>query len=121
MSWLQLGALYHLSFVLFHLAFPILFGWKQDLHKLRPVNRAIMQVLNLRLTFLFLLFAWISWQYPSQLLEPGLGRCLVAGMAVFWWMRSAEQLLFFAWKPRLLMMVPVFLLGALIYTLAWFS
>ena len=46
MSWLQLGALYHLSFVLFHLAFPILFGWKHARMSGEEKKRLALQLLT---------------------------------------------------------------------------
>jgi hypothetical protein len=116
MTWcIQLGGLFHLALALFHLSFWTLFGWNDELARLRPLNRGVLQVLNLRLTYLFFAFAVLSCCWPEQFLRPGLGLALCVVLAGFWWLRALEQFLFF--RPRHWWVAGVFCCGALLYTL----
>jgi len=94
-NWLLVCAVGNLAFMAFHLSFWRLFGWRQDLAKLQWTNRAIMQVLNLRLTYVLGLFAFLQLAFPDDLLGTPLGRALQCGIALFWGMRSVEQIVFF--------------------------
>ena len=94
-NWLLVCALGNLAFMAFHLSFRRLFGWRQELAKLQWTNRAIMQVLNLRLTYVFGLFAFLQLAFPVDLLGTPLGRALQGGIAIFWAMRAVEQIVFF--------------------------
>lgn len=102
------AACYDLAFALFHLAFWRLFGWPGRLEPAGPVNSAVMQVLNIMLTFIFV-------AYAAALL--GLGAAapatmLMAGSA-FWLLRMLLQPVYFAgvgWRAHVF--TPVFALGA---------
>lgn len=111
---------YNLLFALFHLAFWRLFGWRQQLVKLHPANRAIMQILNLRLIYVFLLFGAVYLVFPGQLAGTALGRFLMAGITLFWLGRLVEQFIFLrmrAWQVHLLTLI--FVLGVALHGLAW--
>lgn len=113
-----LCGLYNLLFAVFHLAFWRLFRWKTELAKLHPANRAIMQVLNLRLIYLLLGLAGLCWFFPQALLATPLGRVLLWGMAGCWAGRLVEQLIFFRLKSGLVHLFSVlFLLGAVLHAL----
>ncbi len=92
---LIIGGVFNLAFAVFHLLFWRIFGWNKELAKLSFINRAIVQVLNLCLTFVFVIFAYVSFLHPRELLAPGLGRSLVALIAAFWLLRAIEQMVFF--------------------------
>ena len=51
---LLLCALHSYAFAAFHLAFWRLFGWKRELAKVGLATRAIVQILNLRLVYVFM-------------------------------------------------------------------
>ena len=113
---LRLGGLHCLGFALFHLAFWRLFGWKHELAKLSPANRAIMQILNLRLVYVFLGMGALSLAFSDELLDTRLGHVILAFMALFWLGRSIEQLVFLRindWRVHLL--TALFVLGAVLY------
>jgi len=59
------GGIFNLLFAVFHLFFWKLFNWKYELKSISFVNRNIMQVLNLCLAFVFVIFfklkSAISW------------------------------------------------------------
>ena len=98
-SLLVIGGIYNLLFaVVFHLLFWKIFNWKNDLASLTSVNRAIMQVINLCLTFVFIIFGVISLLHPDQMISTELGQTLTGLIAVFWFLRAIEQVAFFKLK-----------------------
>lgn len=92
---IKIGGLYTTGLVVFHLLFWRIFNWKEDLRSLTFLNRATMQVVNLSLTFVFVIFACLSFVYSAELLTSRLGRSLLSFMAAFWFFRSLLQPLFF--------------------------
>ena len=80
---------------------PRHFNWKRDLMAAPLLTR---QVFWVHLAFLVLtleLFGWATFLCASALLEPGpLSRAMLAGMAIFWWVRLLFQF-FFQCLPRL--------------------
>ena len=113
---LQIGGIYHLAFVVFHLFFWKLFRWKADLRSLTPINQAVMPILNLCLTFVFLGFAYLSLFYTEELLAEGLGRAVLGVICVFWVLRAIQQVVFFGLrKPRSAFLFVVFLGGVALY------
>jgi magnesium-transporting ATPase (P-type) len=65
--WIYICGVHSLLFAVFHMAFWRLFKWRTQLRKMSHVNRAIMQVLNTRLIFIFLLFAFLCFAFPREL------------------------------------------------------
>ena len=115
------GGIYNLILIVFHLLFWKLFDWRKDLSSLSHINRAIMQVLNLSLTFVFLIFAYVSFFHHSELLITKLGRSLLILMAIFWLLRAIEQIVFFGFRSHISKaFFMFFMLGAVIYTLPLF-
>lgn len=113
---LRIGGLHCLAFAVFHLAFWRLFRWKHELAKLGTANRAIMQILNLRLVYVFLGMGLLSLAFTRELLDTRLGHVVLAFMALFWLGRSVEQLVFLRindWRVHLL--TALFVLGAVLY------
>lgn len=110
------GGIFHLGIAIFHLFFWRIFRWKEDLDSLNRVNRAIVQILNLCLTFLFFVIAYISFFHSAELLSAPLGRTILASIALFWIMRLMLQVVFFGARHRLSMLfIGLFLTGALLY------
>jgi len=111
------GGIYNLAFGIYHLMFWKLFKWKEDLKNIHLVNRGIMQILNLCLAFLFFVMAYISIFNIKDLLDTGIGKTLIISFAVFWLLRSIEQIVFFGLKSKISVIhFILFILGALIYT-----
>jgi len=113
-----IGGFYNLAFAVFHLLFWKIFKWDSELRKLNFLNRAIMQVLNLCLTFCFLVFSYISFFHTSELLTTSLGHTLLVGISIFWLLRAIEQVLFFKlkhWSSMVFLLT--FIIGAIIYTM----
>jgi hypothetical protein len=121
-QWLLLmgAGAFNLAFAVFHLAFPRLFHWDQELARLAAVNRAIVQVLNFCLVYLFALFACVLLVFPAEMAATALGRFLLLGMAAFWVVRAIYQPMFFSlrhWLSSLLFVL--FLAGAALHLAAW--
>ena len=116
---IRAGGVFALAFAAFHLCFWKVFRWESELARLSSLNRAIVQVLNLCLTFVFLVFAWVSWRHAGALLGEGLGRTLAWSIAAFWYLRAAEQVVFFGTrKPVSIVFLLLFLLGGSLYAVA---
>jgi hypothetical protein len=75
-----------------------------------------MQVVNLSLTIVFVIFAYISLVHTNELLSTSLGKSLLSFMALFWLARSAMQVIFFKlnhWGS--IAFLVYFLAGSLLY------
>ena len=115
---LDLCGIYNLAFAIFHLFFWKLFKWKEDFRKTSAGNRAIVQILNIRLIYIFLLMAFIYFVYPHQLIETELGTALLIGFLLFWVGRTIEQFVFLRIKSKMVTILTiVFFVGIIIHLL----
>ena len=113
---LTAGGIFNLGFAVFHLFFWRLFNWRKDLASLTPVNRSVMQILNLCLTFLLLVMAYVSLFLRREMLSTGLGKVLLIAFALFWFLRMLEQVFLFEVKSKLsAVFTLIFLLGSALY------
>ena len=113
---IKVGGMYCFAFVVFHLLFWRLFNWREDLRSLSFLNRNIMQVLNLSLTFAFVIFGYISLVHTTELLVTPLGKSLLVLIALFWLARAVEQVVFFKLKHwGSIAFLLVFLTGGSLY------
>lgn len=120
-SFLFAGGIFHLVIAIFHLFFGRIFHWKEDLASLTRVNRAIMQILNLCLTFLFLVITFVSFAHPTELISASLGRTILASIALFWVLRLILQFVFFGVRHRVSnLFIIIFAVGALLYLIPFF-
>jgi hypothetical protein len=110
------GGIFNLGFTVFHLFFWKLFDWKKDLASLTPVNRSVMQILNLCLTFMIFMMSYVSLFLPQEMLTTRLGKSLLASFALFWFLRTLEQIFVFEVRDRLsVVFTLIFLLGSILY------
>ncbi len=118
---IYIGGFYCIAFAVFHLAFWRLFDWRRELLKLKPVNRGVLQVLNLRLTYVFLVVGFLCFFLPQDLLTTRLGLVLLGAVSLFCLMRAIEQLIFWKFDKISAAFVGLFLLGAGIFAvpLVW--
>ena len=111
--------LHSAAFALFHLAFWRLFDWPRSLQATTRPNRAILQIANAQLVWVFAGIALLCFAMPAQLATTPLGHALLAGMAVFWWLRLALQ---FVWlrlpHPLVQALSVLFVIGALLFSVA---
>ncbi len=114
------AGLFNLAFAAFHLLFWRLFRWPDELGRLGVANRGIMQVLNLCLTYMFVLMGGVFLLYPAQLQSTALDRWLLLGMTGFWLVRLVYQPMFFGLRhPLSIALFAAFLIGVLLHAAAW--
>ena len=113
---INISGYYCIAFAVFHLSFWKIFRWKTDLQRLTPVNRAIIQVLNVRLTYIFVVFGFMALLFSERMCETELGWFILIAMSIFWFMRAVEQVIFFGLKnfaSRAIFVV--FLIGGILF------
>lgn len=113
---LWLCALHSLGFALFHMAFWKLFDWPRSLQSTTLANRAVIQILNLRLIWVLLCVAAALWWLPGETAGTRLGRGLLGAMCLFWVGRTIEQFIFLRVNHRMVHTLTVlFALGAVLF------
>jgi hypothetical protein len=118
---LFIGGLYNLAFAIFHILFWKIFRWKRSLRRLLPQDRAIMQVMNIRLIYIFFVFAYISIFHQECLISTQLGNVIIIVISLFWFMRAIEQIIFFSLKNFIsIVFIIISLIGATIYIIPVF-
>lgn len=114
--WVQLCGVHSLGFALFHLAFWRLFDWPRSLQSAGPANRAIIQILNLRLIYVLLGAALACLAFPQAVHASAPGRAFLAFMALFWIGRTVEQFVFLRIdRPLVHVLTGLFVLGVLLF------
>jgi len=107
-----------LFFALFHAYFWKLFDWKNDLKSISIANRAIIQIINLRLIYIFLGIGVVCFVFPRELLSSKLGNVFLLGISLFWLGRTIEQFVFLRIKSRFVNgLTFLFILGTLSFAL----
>lgn len=113
--------LHSLGFALFHLAFWKLFDWPRVLQSTNAATRAVTQILNLRLIYVFLGVAALCFFLPRDLLDTRLGHAVLAGMSLFWIGRTVEQFVFLRINHALVHALTLaFVVGAALFALPLF-
>jgi hypothetical protein len=108
--------IFNLLFLIFHAFFWKLFDWKKNLNKLMFHNKAIMQVLNLKLMYVFLFFAAICFFFTNELLYTNFGNYILIVISIFWLTRFVEQLVFFNNKSVIeKLLILIFAIGTIIH------
>jgi hypothetical protein len=113
---LYLCGAHSLGFAAFHMAFWKLFGWPASLRPAGPATRAVAQILNLRLIYVFLGAAVLCFWLPAELLGTHLGHVLLAGMSLFWVGRTVEQFVFLRYnRPLVHLLTALFVAAAALW------
>jgi hypothetical protein len=113
-----LCGVHSLAFAVFHMYFWKLFNWKQDLKKNSVANRAILQISNLMLIFIFLLMAYLCFFYTKQLSGTEIGHVILIGMSGFWVLRIIAQFIFLPYNKIFIHILTVtFIIGAVLFAL----
>jgi hypothetical protein len=114
------GGIYNLLFGIFHLSFWKLFNWGEELSHMSPINRAVMQMLNVAVIVFLFMMACVSMVYSDEMVTTGLGKTLLLGISIFWITRLIGE---FTLKngtqinPKL---VIIFLIGIFLHILPMF-
>jgi hypothetical protein len=113
--------IYSIAFALFHLKFWKLFDWRNDLKKLTLANRAIMQIANLRLIYLFLFIGALCFCFPDDMVHTPLGRFMLGGISLFWFGRTVEQFIFLRVNNVMVHgLTLIFIVGTILFALPLF-
>lgn len=113
-----LCGLHSLAFAIFHIFFWKLFNWKNELSKLNYANRAIVQILNIRIIFLLFFVAFICFYFADELQHTLFGRVFLAGISLFWIGRTIEQFIFLRINNKYVHLTTLlFVLGAVLFGL----
>lgn len=116
---IKLGGVFHLVLALIHLGFWKFLRWEQELAKLMRINRSVVQVLNIQLTYTFVVVASLSLLCAQEMAQTPLGRTVTAGISGFWILRVITHATFFRVGHWLVIAFGLlFLSGALLYGLA---
>lgn len=91
---LIIGGVINFLLAVFHFSFWKLFNWPESLLSLSPLNQGIMQVLNIHLGFVVLVFAYISIFCYQELLSTKLGKVIIVSIIIFYILRAVNQLIF---------------------------
>lgn len=120
-GWIYAAAGYNVALALFHLCFWRVFHWREELPRLHPANRGVLQVLNLMLTAFLLLMAGIQILAPAELATTTIGRLLLAGLTGCWILRAVLQPIFWPTMSKAIngSFVFLFLIGAGLHALAF--
>ena len=118
---IYLCGLYALGFALFHTMFWKMFRWKDELSKLSQVNRAIMQILNLRVIYVFLFIAVTCFIFPDDLHENNMGKAFLIAASLFWMGRLIEQFIFLNINHRSIHLLSfIFAIGIILFAIPLF-
>ncbi|WP_394538143.1 hypothetical protein PRJ39_19910 [Lysobacter enzymogenes] len=122
-AWIYLAGLHSLGFALFHVAFWKLFRWRQTLRSATVADRAIIQILNLRLIYVAAGVATLCFLFADELHSTRLGRAVLLGMSLFWVGRTIEQFVFLRInRPMVHALTALFVLGAVLFAVPlWLS
>lgn len=118
---LFLCAAHSFGFALFHLGFWRLFDWPRTLQATTLPNRAILQIANVQLVWVFTGVGLLCVLFPDDLAGTPLGRALLAGMSAFWLVRLAGQVVWLRLHhPLVHVLSLLFALGAVLFALPLF-
>lgn len=95
---IKIGGFYNILLIIFHVLFWRIFNWQEDLKTLTFLNRSTMQVLNISIILVFVIFAYISFTHTNELLNTPLGNTLLVLISIFWFARATQQVIFYKLK-----------------------
>lgn len=112
------GGAYTAVLIIFHVLFWRIFKWPETLNSLNYINKATIQVLNISITFVFFIIAYISLAHTHELLTTRLGNSLLVLISCLWLFRAAQQVVFYKLKHKASIgLTFYFLTGAFLYGL----
>jgi hypothetical protein len=115
---IYLCGLHSILFALFHMSFWKIFNWSSVLKTIAKENRAIIQILNLRLIYLFLFTGFLCFVFTTDLYNTPLGKAFMIGMSIFWIGRTIEQFIFLRTNHWLIHLLTIlFIVGSILFLL----
>jgi hypothetical protein len=117
-----LCGIHSFAFALFHAFFWKIFKWKEDLKSSSLPTRAIIQITNLRLIYLFAAVGTICFAYPDEILSSRLGNAFLIMMSLFWAGRLIEQFIFLRHNRAVIhVLSAAFLAGSVLFAYPLFK
>ena len=101
-------------FAIFHALFWKLFNWPPESKNMGRNNSAIIQILNIRIIYIFLLTAFLCFFFTKDLYSTSLGKAFMVGMALFWMGRLLEQFIFLRVNHWLIHVLTLFFITGII-------
>jgi hypothetical protein len=89
------GGILNLLLAVFHLLFPWIFAWSEDLQPVSAANRAIIYTFQSVMVFVLLAFAYISIVHKADLVATRLGRTVLLLIGIVWIIRGIAEVVFF--------------------------
>ena len=115
---LYICGFYNILLTFFHILFWRIFKWETTLDKGTKANKAIIQIINNQLIYLFAIMAMVYLLFPTALLNSKLGNVILMGYAGFWIVRFIQQFLFLKQKGKFVIALSfLFFFGAVIHLL----
>ena len=120
---LKIGGIYNILCALLHVLFPRMFKWEEILLLLpddkRPFLEQPLHIMNWCMAAAWIILAYITLVYTSELLKPGLGRTVLASIVVFWMIRIfVLQPLYIGIKdPVSWQMIGFFMIGLILFAI----
>ncbi len=119
---LIVGAVIHLFFGVNHIGLGLALGGPSPFSSLDPEGLATVLTLNMAVTVTCLIFAYLSFFHRNEVPTTKLGAGVLAGIAAFWIVRGAAQVVFYGLTaPGTLIWVVICLLVALLYVVPMFG
>ena len=88
------GGIANLLSTVSHALFWRFFDWPHDLASISHQNQNIMQVLNIHLILVFVLFTYVSLFRAQELLTTTIGRVVGMAIGLFWVLRAINEVIF---------------------------
>ncbi len=88
-----------------HVVFPRYFNWPKELTSLSLINRQMMYIHTFFVAFVVFLIGLLCLTSSGELISTSLGKKVVLGFGVFWFVRLLVQFFGYSsklWKGRLL-------------------
>lgn len=80
-----------------HLFFGRLFGWRDELTRLKAGSRTVLYTIHVALCLVFFAFGFITLRHSAELARPdGLGATVALVIAAIWAWRAVWQVVYFA-------------------------
>lgn len=81
-------------------------------------NKAIMQILNRRLIYVFVFVAAACFVFPDELSSTTFGHFFLIGMSLFWLGRTVEQIVYVkSQHPLAQLLMYLFIIGAIMFAI----
>lgn len=118
---LKIGGIYNILCAVLHVFFPKMLKWDEIVPLIpgdrRPFVEQPLHIMNWCMAISWAMLAYIPIFHAQQLLEPGLGRTLLASIVIFWIFRIfILQPIYIGFKdPVSLRMTGFFLVGLALF------